>query len=137
MVDFLLKRIHKTLILILFIYGKSLTGQTFYYGGSVGYGNTPSIGEKYVWSTWVGSNILSEKDLTPYMGVQVVRYVPGDNMFRYNIQVGLSYKGFMGYYTFGKTPSMGVSVSMGYQVLRFEYIHGDNIFMIGGGYRLW
>lgn len=127
----------RVFILVFFIYCKSLIGQSFHYGGGVGYGITPN-GEKHVWGTWLGCDILSDKKLSPYMGGQLIRYVPDNgNMFVPQLQVGIRYMRITGYYGFGTTPSIGVSVGAGYQQFRFEYVYNENIVIIGGGYRLW
>jgi len=125
-------------ILVIFMYCKSLMGQVFYYGGAVGYGSTPSMGVKNAWCTWVGSNITPKRKLSPYVGVQMIRLIPDNGtMFQHQGQVGLTYMGFTGYYGIGNVPSVGVSFNAGYQLFRFEYIYNENIFMVGGGYRLW
>jgi hypothetical protein len=130
----------KYLISILCFCTTSLFGQAFYYGGTVGYGSQPN-NVKYVWSTFIGSNLTPKKKTSPYVGVQLLQYTPSNNIqFVPQAQVGVTRLGFTTYYGLSQNindHSVGMSFNAAYQLFRVEYIYNQRIVMFGAGYRIW
>lgn len=130
----------KHLVTILFLCSSPLFGQSFYYGGTIGYGSNQN-NTKYVWSTFIGSNLTPKKKISPYVGVQLLQYTPSNNIkFIPIVQVGVTRLNFTTYYGLSNNindHNVGISFNSGYQLFRIEYIYNQKIIMFGTGYRIW
>lgn len=129
---------------MLFFLVGPLYGQRVNFGGSIGYGiTTPN--STFVWSSWVGMDLLRKSKISPYLGLQVFKFTQGsifEESFTPQLQVGVYTTDMTLYYgvykdQFNKQKnSVGLGINLSYQQFRVEYIVETKTILFGSGYRI-